>query len=107
MNDAYRLLKPGAQLMMVMPHASSARSIIDPKSKWPPLREESFMVYNKAWREQEGMGDLGLTCDFVNPGVGHVDHPGLIGRNEDFVAYVKEHEVNWVSDLHVTLTKGA
>ena len=106
MNDAYRLLKPGCQLMLVMPHAHSFRAISDPLAEWPPLCESSFMVYSKAWRLQEQMTDLPLTCDFgASYGYGHTTHPGLEGRNEEFVAHAKEHEANWILDLHVTLTR--
>ncbi len=107
MNEACRLLKPGGQLMLVMPHAFSFRAIADPMAQWPPLCESSFMVYSKEWREQEGMaGATGLTCDFGSTyGYGHTGHPDLSVRNEEFVAHAKEHEVNWILDLHVTLTK--
>ncbi len=106
MDAAYRLLKPGGQLIMVMPHWSSMRAITDPLAQWPPLCESSFMVYSKAWRQQEGMTDLPLTCDFGGSyGYGHTAHPDLMVRNEEFVAHAKEHEINWVLDLHVTLTR--
>ena len=106
MNDAYRILKPGSQLMLVVPHAYSFRAISDPLSQWPPLCESSFMVYSKTWREQEQMTGLPLTCDFgASYGYGHATHPALEGRNEEFVAHAKEHEVNWILDLHCTLTK--
>ncbi len=106
MNDAHRLLKPGSQLVMYMPHWSSMRAITDPLAEWPPLCESSFMVYSRAWRLQEQMTDLPLTCDFgASYGYGHTGHPDLGVRNEEFVAHAKEHEINWVLDLHVTLTK--
>jgi hypothetical protein len=106
MNGAYRVLKPGAQLMLVMPHARSDRAICDPLAQWPPLCESSFMLYSKAWREQEKMMDLPLTCDFGGVyGYGHTPHPDLVNRNEMFAEHAKEHEYNWVLDLHVTLTK--
>ncbi len=106
MNEAYRILKPGSQLMLVVPHAFSFRAISDPMAQWPPLCESSFMVYSKTWREGEGMTGLNLTCDFgASYGYGHTGHPDLAVRNEEFVAHAKEHEVNWILDLHVTLTK--
>ncbi len=106
MNAAYLMLKPGSQLMLVMPHAFSFRAIADPMAQWPPLCESSFMVYSKVWREQEGMSALNLTCDFgASYGYGHTGHPDLAVRNEEFAAHAKEHELNWILDLHVTLTK--
>ncbi len=114
MNDAYRILKPGSQFMLVAPHAFSSRAIADPLAVWPTLCESSFMVYSAKWRAQEGMTETKLaehglpplTCDFgASYGYGHTGHPDLAVRNEEFVAHAKEHEVNWILDLHVTLTK--
>ncbi len=106
MNEAYRRLKPGAQLMIIVPHGRSDRFMGDPLSEWPPLLETSFLVYSKRWREQEQMTHLPLTCDFGDVyGYGHTPHPDLIARNEAFTAHAKEHETNWVLDLHITLTK--
>ncbi len=106
MNEAARLLKPGGQLILVVPHARSDRSINDPLAQWPPLCESSFLVYSRQWREQEQMTNLPLACDFGSVyGYGHTTHADLIARNEAFVAHAKEHETNWVLDLHVTLTK--
>lgn len=106
MNEVFRILKPRSQLTLVVPHWSSMRAITDPLAEWPPLCESSFMVYSKQWREQEQMTDLALTCDFgAVYGYGHNIHPDLNVRNDEFVAHAKEHEINWVLDLHITLTK--
>ncbi len=112
MNDAYRILKPGSQLMLVAPYWSSMRSIGDPLAMWPPLAETSFSVYLKEFRDQEGLTDMELTKRGLPPltcnlraACGYGGHPHLAVRNEEFVAYAKEHEVNWIHDLHVTLTK--
>ncbi len=106
MNEAYRILKPGGQVMLVVPHAFSMRAISDPLAQWPPLCESSFMVYSRRWREQEGMAGLPLTCDFGDTyGYGHSLDPDVAVRNEEYQARAKKHDVNAILDLHVTLTK--
>jgi SAM-dependent methyltransferase len=106
MNEAFRVLKPGGQLSLVVPHWSSMRAITDPLAEWPPLCESSFMVYNRRWRESEQMTDLPLTCDFGDVyGYGHSLDPDIAVRNDEFQQQAKKHWVNAILDLHVTLTK--
>ncbi len=49
MNEAWRVLKLGAQLILAVPHWSSMRSISDPTFKFPPVCEASFVFFNKEW----------------------------------------------------------
>jgi SAM-dependent methyltransferase len=106
MNEAYRVLKPGGQVSMVVPHWSSMRAITDPMAQWPPLCESSFMVFSKKWREQEAMTDLGLTCDFGDVyGFGTSVDPDIAVRNDEFQAQARKHWINANMDLHLTLTK--
>lgn len=106
MDECWRVLKPGGQLVMVMPHWSSMRAIADPLAEWPPVCESSFMLYSKKWREAEKMADLPLKCDFGDVyGYGHSINPEFNGRNDEFLNNAKAHWLNAAMDLHVTLTK--
>lgn len=106
MNECGRVLKVGAQLIMQMPHGNSMRVAGDPWAQWPPIMENSFFWYNRAWREREHAEDLGLTCDFAEVyGYGHTMDPDLNGRADDYLAFAKKHYNNAILDLHVTLTK--
>lgn len=109
MDECWRVLKqgnppPSGQLIMIMPHGRSDRQAGDPLAQWPPVIEASFSFYDRAWREREQMTDLSLTCNF-SAGLGHIEHPYLTGRNDEFKAHEKEHAFNAVLDLHATLTK--
>lgn len=106
MNECGRILKVGAQLIMQMPHGNSMRVAGDPWAQWPPIMENSFFWYNKAWRDREHAEDLGLECDFTDVyGYGHTVDPDLTGRSDEYIAFAKKHYNNAILDLHVTLTK--
>lgn len=113
MDHAHRVLKPGGQISLVVPHAVSTRAITDPLAQWPPLHESSFMVYLKGWRDLNVPQGTGITCDFGETyGWGTSFEQGfldsLIGRNEEYIAKAQDqarHEFGRVADLHVTLTK--
>lgn len=105
MHNAWRVLKVGSQLQMIVPHHQSDRVYSDPLAEWPPVTAASFQWYDKGWREREQI-DLGIDCHFAF-GYGYGFNPNgyLAGRNEDFVQFAAAHEWNAVDDLHVTLTK--
>jgi len=114
LNEAYRVLVPGGQIMIVSPYWSSRRTLSDPLCQWPPVCEESFYVFSRAWREQEGMVPfIPLTCDFasVTPQgqlivpAGHIPDPEVSQRNEEYRTHASRHFINSVWELHVTLTK--
>jgi len=106
MNECYRILKPGAQVSLLMPHWSSMRAITDPWAQWPELCESSFMVYSKQWREQEKATDLPLVCDFGSSyGYGTTLDQDIAVRNDEFQMQAKKHWLNANLDLSVTLTK--
>jgi hypothetical protein len=114
LDEAYRVLKPGGQIMIVSPYWSSRRAVADPLAVWPPVCEESFYVYSKVWRESDGLDKLlGLKCDFaamtpqgqlVVP-AGHIPDPEVAQRNDEYRQHASRHFVNAVWELHVTLTK--
>lgn len=102
-DECYRILKVGSQLIMVMPHWSSEKAYSDPFMKLPPLAASSFVRYNKEWREQTKT-DCGLVCDFdIGPGYGM--EPEVQLRNQEYQQHAMKYWVNAAIDLHVTLTK--
>lgn len=103
MQECYRILKPKAQMTIIVPHWSSMRSIQDPTHAWPPISETSFLYFNKDWREQNKLDHYPITCDF-DFGYGFSLDPDVTVRNSDYQAFASKHYVNAVVDLHVTLT---
>lgn len=106
MDEAFRVLKPRSHIILVVPYYSSVRAIADPLAKFPPLCENSFMVYSKEFRDREQLSDIPLTCNFNDVfGVGYNQDQELTGRNDEFIYAARKNKLNTVLDIHVTLTK--
>src|SRR5205085_5756293 len=51
MDEVYRMLAPDGKATFVVPHWQSTRGFQDFRYAWPPLCEQSFLYFNKSWRE--------------------------------------------------------
>ena len=51
MDEVYRILAPDGKATFVVPHWQSTRGFQDFRYAWPPLCEQSFLYFNKSWRE--------------------------------------------------------
>lgn len=108
MDELYRVLKPKAQAQFIIPYARSMRSIQDFTHQWPPVAEESFLYFNKGWREANKLthGYYEMVCDF-DYGFGHnIDNHWMM-RNEESRAFAMKHYWSVAADLVVVLTKRA
>lgn len=107
MNEAYRILKPGKQCIIITPYWTSVRASQDPTHVWPPISENSFLYFNKEWRQNNKLthGDYALiNCDY-DFGYGYAMDPDVAIRNVEFQQQAVKHKVNAIMDIHVTLTK--
>lgn len=105
-DECYRILKPKAQMTIIVPHWSSMRSVQDYSHEWPPVAETSFLYFNKKWREDNKLthGVYNLKCDF-DFGYGFALDGDVSVRNHDFQHFAIKHYNNAVLDLIVTMTK--
>lgn len=103
MDELYRVLVPSGKAIIVVPYWSSPRAIQDATSEWPPLCEQSFLYYNKQFREINKERNT-CTCDFEAV-AGYALEQETVGRNDDTRPFWMKHYLNTVNDLHVTLTK--
>lgn len=106
MEEAYRILVPTGQLVLVCPYWSSMRAIQDPTHQWPPVCETSFLYFNKAWRETNHLTHYPITCDF-DFSYGYGLSPEWVSRNDESRGFGVARYLNTVADLHVTLVKRA
>lgn len=108
MEECYRVLKVGGQLVVICPHWSSMRAYGDPSHKWPPVCEWTFMYYNRGWRETNKLthGIYNMKCDF-DFGYGHAVDQELNARSDDYRAHAIKNWINAVMDIHFTATKRA
>lgn len=104
MEECYRILKDGKQMVIIVPHWSSMRSIQDPTHQWPPLAESSFLYFNKQWMTDNKLTHYGINTDF-DFGYGYSVDGDVQVRNADFQQFAIKHYNNAILDLFVTLTK--
>ena len=103
MDEAWRVLKPEAKMTIISKYWSSAGAIQDYTFEWPPLVEQSFLYFNKGWREVNKV-DYPLVCDFDFV-YGHGYDPETQNRGDDTRPFWVKHYTNTVNDLQVVLTK--
>lgn len=104
MDEVWRILVPEGTMSVIVPYARSMRSVQDFTHEWPPICEESFLYFNKAWREANGLGHYPVTCDFDFT-YGYGMNQAWVGKHEEARNYGLAHYWNVVADLHVSLTK--
>jgi SAM-dependent methyltransferase len=105
MDEAWRILKPGGQFTVVVPHYNSMRAIQDYTHEWPPIGESSFLYFNLGWRTANKLlhGAYEMKCDF-DFGYGYSLDPDVQVRNQEYQQVAIKHYSNAAMDLHVTLT---
>jgi hypothetical protein len=108
MAELWRVLVPGGKATIIVPYWSSPRSIQDPESQWPPICDQSFSYFTKAFRdankEDARLLPSGAYCDFDVTG-GYQFDPDTAGKSDEVRPFWVKHYLNAVSDLHMTLTK--
>jgi ubiquinone/menaquinone biosynthesis C-methylase UbiE len=102
MEEAYRVLILGGKMNLIGCYWSSPRSIQDPDLQWPPLCEQSFLYFNKGWRAQNKLPEIGCDFDFT---YGYQVDPETAGRNTESQAFWIKHYNNTVNDVQIVLTK--
>jgi hypothetical protein len=63
MDEVYRVLSPEGKAAFMVPYWNSARGCQDFRYEWPPVCEQSFIYFNKGWREANKI-DMDIVCDF-------------------------------------------
>lgn len=104
MEEAWRVMEDGGEMTVIAFYWSSARGIQDPFLAWPPLCEQSFLYFNKGWREANGVPPMNCDWDF---GYGYQIDAETANRNAETQAFWIKHYANTVNDVQVVLTKRA
>lgn len=103
MNECGRILKAGGKMTIIAPYYSSVRCWQDPTHKHA-ISENSFLYYNKGWREANRLDHYPITCDFDFT-YGYVLDADWANRSVEARDFAIKHYINVVNDIHVTLTK--
>lgn len=103
MDEIYRVLKPTGKAAITVAYWNSAMGIQDYRYEWPPIAEQSFLYFNKGWRDANKL-ELDLKCDFDFT-YGYTAEAETAARNEESRSFNIKHYTNCVNALHVMLTK--
>jgi len=105
MDEIYRILKVGGKVAISVPYWNSAMGVHDFRYEWPSLTEQSFLIFNKEWRENNKKG-LELKSDFDFT-YGYSAEPEITTKADDARAFSLKYYCNSVQALHLMLTKRA
>lgn len=109
-NEAYRVMKPGACMTIIVPHWASCRSYGDPTHQWPPVSEFWFYYLDRKWRADnaphtdKANWPNGFDCDFGSSW-GYGLHGELMVRNEEFRQFATMYYKEAIQDIYATITK--
>jgi len=104
MDECHRILAPGGKITIIVPYWSSPRSIQDPMHAWPPVAEQSFLYYNKGWREANKLTHYLRSCDFDFT-FGYMLDSETAQKSQEAQYFFIKHYVSAVNDLQVNLVK--
>jgi SAM-dependent methyltransferase len=108
-NEMYRVLAPGGQAYLIVPHWASQRAYGDFTHKWPPVSEMLFNYLWKEWRMQNAphndiqFNPQGYNCDFSFGG-GYGLHEEVLKWNDDRSQYAQKWFRDACADIHMTIT---
>lgn len=107
-DEIYRVLRVGAKATVIIPYWNTAMGIQDIRYKWPPMAEQSFLYYNKKWRDDnklhEGPFKIEMKCDF-DMDFGYTADAEIASREVTTRDFMIKHYANSIRALQVTLTK--
>lgn len=103
MDEVYRILKPGAKILIVAPYYNSMRAWQDP-THTRVISEASFLYYNKDWRVANKIDHYPISADF-DYSFGYNIAPDWAARSEEARAFAILHYTNVVMDIQTILIK--
>jgi len=109
-NELHRVLKVGGKCQFALPHWSSTRYYGDPTHQ-SPFSEFGWFYLKQEWRKAnaphvDGLrpDGLGYVCDF-DVSYGYTMHPGLTGRNQEYVNFAMTWYKEACQDMVATAVK--
>jgi len=106
MDELWRVMKVGAKAVIQVPYAWSNRAIQDPTHQWPPVCQETFLYFNRKFREDNKLGHYLGKCNFGFNGAFQLT-PDTASRHQEAQSARVTYNINTALDLIVTLTKEA
>jgi hypothetical protein len=103
MDEVFRVLEPAGKATFIVRYWNTAAAMQDYRYEWPPLTEQSFLYFNKGWRNANGL-KLGLACDFDFT-YGYSVDTDTANRSDETRAFNIRNYNNVVNALQVSLVK--
>lgn len=105
--EAYRVLSIGGKFMIVTPFAWSNRAIQDFTHEWPPICPETYLYFNRAWRELNKLnyGHYDLKCDFEIETCNFILNEDSVKKTNEEKSLLVKNNINVVDDMVVVLKK--
>lgn len=104
MNELGRVMKPGGIATIRAPYYTSSRAFQDP-THVRFITDASFVYFDKAWREREGLSHYPITCDFEQVEVKHWIHPDYATSPVEEVKALMKNHWNVIEDIEFILRK--
>ena len=104
MDEVWRILIPNGKMTIICPYWSSPRAIQDPMHAWPPVSDESFLYFNKGWRDANKLNHYVGKCDFDFQ-CGYMIDQEVSSRAQDVQYFWMKRYLRAINDIQVTLTK--
>ena len=104
-DECYRILKPGGKMRHLHTYYKSVRAVQDPTHKWPPLSENSYLYWDKNWREQNKLDHYPIKCDFEFNVYYVWQDPTVANKNEETRFFNIDKYWNIVADMIVDMVK--
>jgi hypothetical protein len=104
MNELHRVLKPKSGCLIGTPYGSSTKAWQNPTNK-RPIYGETFLYYNKGFREQNNLRLPQITADFdVSFPFQSVDDT-MKTRHHEVQMWMGKHLINTIHDMVALVVK--
>lgn len=103
-NECYRIMKPGAKMMLIAPHWSSCRAYGDLTHKWPPISEFWFYYMSTEWRAANAPHNDFYRCNF-DVQWGFAIPNAVQVRNQEYQTFAINHYKDVCQEVQATFTK--
>src|SRR5215831_6308944 len=101
MDEIYRILVPEGTLKIACLHWNNAIAYHDYRIQWPPVAEQSFLIFNRDWREKNNKTvDLKCNFDFT---YGYNYEPDIALRSAETQAFQGRHYANTAHDVQLVM----
>ena len=100
-DECFRILRPGGNMMVIVPSARSNRAFQDP-THCRFIVAETFAYLSAEWRRSQGLDHYQVDCDFSGNAVGSVVQEETV-RHPESQSFRFNHLWNTTLDFHCTL----